>query len=147
MVDEKREVHREDNRRATRLSNRAGTIGERVAVLESKMDSTEQDMRELKELVTTNFKELKEAIEQIRVRKNPVMEFLEDNWKMLVVVAAVFLGKDNSASAVDEGFRWVSTVRIRREDAEHYEPSTVRRGLQREALPVLRGIPYSRDWN
>lgn len=89
MVDEKRN--------ATRLSNRAGTIGERVAVLESKMDSTEQDMRELKELVTTNFKELKESIEQIRVRKNPVMEFLEDNWKMLVVVAAVFLGKDVTA--------------------------------------------------
>ena len=89
MVDEKRN--------ATRLSNRAGTIGERVAVLESKMDSTEQDMRELKELVTTNFKEIKESIEQIRVRNNPVMEFLEDNWKMLVVVAAVFLGKDVTA--------------------------------------------------
>ena len=89
MVDEKRN--------AIRLSNRAGTIGERVAVLESKMDSTEQDMRELKELVTTNFKEIKESIEQIRVRKNPVMEFLEDNWKMLVVVAAVFLGKDVTA--------------------------------------------------
>jgi len=89
MVDEKRN--------ATRLSNRAGTIGERVAVLESKMDSTEQDMRELKELVTTNFKEIKESIEQIRVRKNPVMEFVEDNWKMLVVVAAVFLGKDVTA--------------------------------------------------
>lgn len=86
MVDEKRN--------ATSLSNRAGTIGERVAVLESKMDSTEQDMRELKELVTTNFKEIKESIEQIRVRENPVMEFLEDNWKMLVVVSAVFLGKD-----------------------------------------------------
>lgn len=89
MVDEKRN--------ATRLSTRAGTIGERVAVLESKMDSTEQDMRELKELVTTNFREIKESIEQIRVRKNPVMEFLEDNWKMLVVVAAVFLGKDVTA--------------------------------------------------
>ena len=89
MVDEKRN--------ATRLSNRAGTIGERVAVLESKMDSTEQDMRELKELVTTNFREIKESIEQIRSRKNPVMEFLEDNWKMLVVVAAVFLGKDVTA--------------------------------------------------
>lgn len=89
MVDEKRN--------ATRLSNRAGTIGERVAVLESKMDSTEQDMRELKELVTTNFREIKESIEQIRVRKNPVMEFLEDNWKMLVVVAAVLLGKDVTA--------------------------------------------------
>lgn len=89
MVDEKRN--------ATRLSNRAGTIGERVAVLESKMDSTEQDMRELKELVTTNFKEIKESIAQIRVRKNPVMEFLEDNWKMLVLVAAVFLGKDVTA--------------------------------------------------
>lgn len=89
MVDEKRN--------ATRLSNRAGTIGERVAVLESKMDSTEQDMRELKGLVTTNFKEIKESIEEIRVRKNPVMEFLEDNWKMLVVVAAVFLGKDVTA--------------------------------------------------
>lgn len=89
MVDEKRN--------ATRLSTRAGTIGERVAVLESKMDSTEQDMRELKELVTTNFKEIKESIEQIRVRKNPVMEFVEDNWKMLVVVAAVFLGKDVTA--------------------------------------------------
>ena len=89
MVDEKRN--------ATRLSNRAGTIGERVAVLESKMASTEHDMRELKELVTTNFKEPKEATEQIRSRKNPVMEFLEDNWKMLVVVAAVFLGKDVTA--------------------------------------------------
>lgn len=89
MVDEKRN--------AIRLSNRAGTIGERVAVLESKMDSTEQDMRELKELVTTNFREIKESIEQIRVRKNSVMEFLEDNWKMLVVVAAVFLGKDVTA--------------------------------------------------
>ena len=87
----------DENRKATRPSIRAGTIGERVAVLESKMDSTEQDMRELKELVTTNFKELKEAIEQIRVRKNPVMEFVEDNWKMLVVVAAVFLGKDVTA--------------------------------------------------
>lgn len=91
------EENREDRRKATRSSTRAGTIGERVAVLESKMDSTEQDMRELKELVTTNFKEIKESIEQIRVRKNPVMEFLEDNWKMLVVVAAVFLGKDVTA--------------------------------------------------
>ena len=89
MVDEKRH--------ATRGSTRAGTTGGRVAVLESEMDRTEQDMRELKELVTTNFKEIKESIEQIRVRKNPVMEFLEDNWKMLVVVAAVFLGKDVTA--------------------------------------------------
>ena len=87
----------DENRKATSHSIRAGTIGERVAVLESKMDSTEQDMRELKELVTTNFREIKESIEQIRVRKNPVMEFLEDNWKMLVVVAAVFLGKDVTA--------------------------------------------------
>ena len=94
MVDEKRNATRQNS---TRASTRAEAIGERVAVLESKMDSTEQDMRELKELVTTNFKELKEAIEQIRVRKNPVMEFLEDNWKMLVVVAAVFLGKDVTA--------------------------------------------------
>lgn len=90
MVEEKRKATRQN-------STRAGTIGERVAVLESKMDSTEQDMRELKELVTTNFKEIKESIEQIRVRKNPVMEFVEDNWKMLVVVAAVFLGKDVTA--------------------------------------------------
>jgi hypothetical protein len=97
MVEVKREENREAKRKATRPSTRAGTIGERVAVLESKMDSTEQDMRELKELVTTNFKELKEAIEQIRVRKNPVMEFVEDNWKMLVVVAAVLLGKDVTA--------------------------------------------------
>lgn len=94
MVEENRKATRQSS---TRASTRAGTIGERVAVLESKMDSTEQDMRELKELVTTNFKELKEAIEQIRVRKNPVMEFVEDNWKMLVVVAAVFLGKDVTA--------------------------------------------------
>lgn len=94
MVEENRKATRQNSARA---STRAGTIGERVAVLESKMDSTEQDMRELKELVTTNFKELKEAIEQIRVRKNPVMEFVEDNWKMLVVVAAVFLGKDVTA--------------------------------------------------
>ena len=92
------EVKREVKQKATRQpSTRAGTIGERVAVLESKMDSTEHDMRELKELVTTNFKELKEAIEQIRVRKNPVMEFLEDNWKVLVVAAAVLLGKDVTA--------------------------------------------------
>lgn len=93
MVEEKRKA----TRPSTRAGGRAGTIGERVAVLESKMDSTEQDMRELKELVSTNFKELKEAIEQIRVRKNPVMEFIEDNWKVLVVAAAVLLGKDVTA--------------------------------------------------
>ena len=87
----------DENRKATRPSISARTIGERIAVLEGKMDSTGQDMRELKEMVTTNFKEIKESIEQIRVRKNPVMEFLEDNWKMLVVVAAVFLGKDVTA--------------------------------------------------
>ena len=92
------EVKREVKRRVTRSTvPRTGTTGERLAVLESKMDSTEQDMRELKELVSTNFKELKEAIEQIRVRKNPVMEFVEDNWKMLVLVAAVLLGKDVTA--------------------------------------------------
>lgn len=85
-------------KRSTRSTgSRAGTTGERLAVLESKMDSTEQDMRELKDLVTTNFKELKEAIEQIRVRKNPVMEFIEDNWKVLLIAAAVLLGKDVTA--------------------------------------------------
>lgn len=87
MVEEKRKAPR----------TRSATIGERVAVLESKMDSTEHDMRELKEMVSTNFKELKEAIEQIRVRKNPVMEFIEDNWKVALVAAAVLLGRDVTA--------------------------------------------------
>lgn len=93
------EVTVEERRKNTpaRKTTRASTIGERVAVLESKVDCTEQDLRELKWLVTENFKELKASVEYIKVRKNPVMEFVEEHWKVLLIGAAVLLGKDVSA--------------------------------------------------
>ena len=73
------------------------SVLERVAVLESRMQHTDAELKEMKVLMGEHFKELKAAVDEIRNRKNPVMEFVLENWKVLCILGLVFLGKDVSS--------------------------------------------------
>ena len=73
------------------------SVLERVAVLESRMQHTDAELKEMKVLMGENFKELKVAVDEIRNRRNPVMEFVLENWKVLSILGLVFLGKDVSS--------------------------------------------------
>lgn len=82
-------------KRARSASSANSTI-ERVAVLESRMDYQDAELRGLQATVNANFRELKESLAKISNRKNAVVEFISENWKVLLLFGAVFLGKDVS---------------------------------------------------
>ena len=93
-------------RKRTRSPNKASgvstgfstdlSMNERVAVLESRLDYHDTELRGLQQTVNANFEELKASLASIRNRKNAVVEFISDNWKVLLLFGAVFMGKDVS---------------------------------------------------
>ena len=72
------------------------STNERVAVLESRLDYHDTELHCLQKTVNANFEELKASLANISNRKNAVVEFISENWKVLLLFGAVFMGKDVS---------------------------------------------------
>ena len=72
------------------------STNERVAVLESRLDYHDTELHCLQQTVNANFEELKASLASISNRKNAVVEFISENWKVLLLFGAVFMGKDVS---------------------------------------------------
>ena len=81
------------------------TVNERVAVLESRLDYHDTELRGLQQTVNANFEELKASLASISNRKNAVVEFISENWKVLLLFCAVFMGKD-----VSDLVHWIKAV-------------------------------------
>lgn len=71
----------------------------RVAVLEDRMERFQTDLKTLADKLELAVKNIEESVESIRDRPNAVNEFLDKNWKALVVGGAAFLGAN--ATVVD----------------------------------------------
>lgn len=93
-------------RKRTRSPNKASGVSaglnaglnmnERVAVLESRLDYHDTELHCLQQTVNANFEELKASLANLSNRKNAVVEFISENWKVLLLFGAVFMGKDVS---------------------------------------------------
>lgn len=98
-------------RKSTRSLNKASSASaglstnERVAVLESRLDYHDTELRGLQQTVNANFEELKASLASISNRKNAVVEFISENWKVLLLFGAVFMGKD-----VSDLVHWIKAI-------------------------------------
>ena len=70
------------------------STAERLAVLESRMDNSDDAVRRLEQKMGEGFDRLSTALFELQNKRNPVTEFLSANWRYLVLTGAVFLGKD-----------------------------------------------------
>lgn len=64
----------------------------RVAILEDRMERVQTDLKTLGDKLERAITNIEQAVESIKDRPNAVNEFLDKNWKALVVIAAVFMG-------------------------------------------------------
>lgn len=81
------------------------STNERVAVLESRLDYHDTELHCLQQTVNANFEELKASLANISNRKNAVVEFISENWKVLLLFGAVFMGKD-----VSDLVHWIKAI-------------------------------------
>ena len=81
------------------------TVNERVAVLESRLDCHDTELKVLQQTVNANFEELKASLASLSNRKNAVVEFISENWKVLLLFGAVFMGKD-----VSDLVHWIKAI-------------------------------------
>lgn len=71
----------------------------RVAILEDRMERVQTDMKTLADRVEVAVSHIEKSISEIKDRPNAVTEFLDKNWKALVVVGAALMGAN--ATVVD----------------------------------------------
>lgn len=70
------------------------STAERLAVLESRMDNSDDAVRRLEQKMGEGFDRLNTALVELQNKRNPVTEFVSTNWRYLVLAGAVFMGKD-----------------------------------------------------
>ena len=70
------------------------STAERLAVLESRMDNSDDAVRRLEQKMGEGFDRLSTALIELQNKPNPVTEFVSTNWRYLVLAGAVFMGKD-----------------------------------------------------
>ena len=70
------------------------TTAERLAVLESRMDNSDDVVRRLEQKMDSGFSTINAMLLELQNRRNPVTDFVVNNWKYLVLAGAVLLGKD-----------------------------------------------------
>ena len=70
------------------------STAERLAVLESRMDNSDDAVRRLEQKMGEGFDKLGTALVELQSKPNPVTEFVSANWRYLVLAGAVFMGKD-----------------------------------------------------
>ena len=70
------------------------TTAERLAVLESRMDNSDDAVRRLEHKMDSGFSAINAMLLELKNKRNPVTDFVVSNWKYLVLAAAVLLGRD-----------------------------------------------------
>lgn len=70
------------------------TTAERLAVLESRMDNSDDAVRRLEHKMDSGFSAINTMLLELQNRPNPVTDFIANNWKYLVLAGAVLLGRD-----------------------------------------------------
>lgn len=70
------------------------TTAERLAVLESRMDNSDDAVRRLEHKMDIGFNAINLMLLELKNKRNPVTDFIASNWKYLLAAAAVLLGRD-----------------------------------------------------
>ena len=70
------------------------TTAERLAVLESRMDNSDDAVRRLEQKMDSGFSTINLMLLELKNKRNPVTDFVATNWKYLVLAGAVLLGRD-----------------------------------------------------
>lgn len=76
--------------KSTEVSSRSLEV--KVAVLEERVAGLRHDMTALDNKLNESVGRIERMIDEIRDRPNSVQEFLENNWKAIVLVVMAFMG-------------------------------------------------------
>ena len=74
-------------------------LAARVAVVEDRLDRAECDVKTIADKLDEAVRDIRQDIGDLKNKPNSVSEFLEKNWRSVVLCAAVVLGAN--ASVVD----------------------------------------------
>ena len=64
----------------------------RLAVIEERLNTVRNDVRELDNRLTESVSRIEHMIDGLKNRPNSVQEFLEENWKAIVLVVMGIMG-------------------------------------------------------
>lgn len=64
----------------------------RLAVMEERLNTVRKDVKELDNRLTESVSRIEHMIDGLKNRPNSVQEFLEENWKAIVLVVMGILG-------------------------------------------------------
>lgn len=64
----------------------------RLAVMEERLSTVRKDVKELDNRLTESVSRIEHMIDGLKNRPNSVQEFLEENWKAIVLVVMGILG-------------------------------------------------------
>lgn len=64
----------------------------RLAVMEERLNTVRNDVRELDNRLTESVSRIEHMIDGLKNRPNSVQEFLEENWKAIVLVVMGIMG-------------------------------------------------------
>ena len=71
-------------------------LAARVAVAEDRLDRVQMDVKAIADKLDEAVRDIRQDIEDIKNKPNSVSEFLEKNWRSVVLFAAAALGANAS---------------------------------------------------
>ena len=71
-------------------------LAARVAVVEDRLDRAECDVKTIADKLDEAVRDIRQDIGDLKNKPNSVSEFLEKNWRSVVLCAAVILGANAS---------------------------------------------------
>ena len=71
-------------------------LAARVAVAEDRLDRVQMDVKTIADKLDEAVRDIRQDISDIKNKPNSVSEFLEKNWRSVVLCAAVVLGANAS---------------------------------------------------
>ena len=72
-------------------------LAARVAVVEDRLDRVQMDVKTIADKLDEAVRDIRQDISDIKNKPNSVSEFLEKNWRSVVLCVAVALGANASA--------------------------------------------------
>ena len=72
-------------------------LAARVAVVEDRLDRVQMDVKTIADKLDEAVRDIRQDIMDIKNKPNSVSEFLEKNWRSVVLCVAVALGANASA--------------------------------------------------
>lgn len=73
-------------------TERTQSVEIKVAILEDRLQRTQADLTRLEATLEKHMSSINSALEDIKNRPNSVTQFVEENWKALVLVILTILG-------------------------------------------------------